>query len=127
MRTTLCVVIGFTFVVGLVPAAFAQDSRVSDQGNSAGSVVEADERQPRYDSLDGLRVESQEYAGVFVETPIGKVSVGPEFVDGAPVYVRRITATAGVTVVEISTLPFMLDLPSNELSAGVRPDQPASW
>ena len=44
MRTALCMAIGLA-VVGGVPASFAQDSRVLDQGKSAGTGTEAEERQ----------------------------------------------------------------------------------
>lgn len=64
---------------------------------------------------------------MFVEPPIGKVRVGPEFVEGDAVYVRRTTASAGILVVEVSTSPFMLEMLSNEHHAEVRSDQPASW
>jgi hypothetical protein len=68
--------------------------------------------------------------GVVVDMPIGKVCVGPESLDGEPIYVRRTTVSGGVTVVEVSTTPFAPVLSSNGKSARRfvgRPDQPASW
>ena len=43
MRTALCMAIGLAVVVGVVPASFAQDSRVVDHGKSAGTGIEAGE------------------------------------------------------------------------------------
>jgi hypothetical protein len=91
--------IGLAVVAGVVPAASAQEPRVQSDGKSAGTSV-----------------------------PIGRVGVGPEFVDGEPIYVRRTTVRPGMTIVEVSTTPFMSVLPSKEQAAAVvRPDQPASW
>jgi hypothetical protein len=91
--------IGLAVIVSVVPAAFAQEPRVPGDGKSAVTSV-----------------------------PIGKVRVGPEFADGEPIYVRRTTVRPGMTIVEVSTTPFMPVLPSKEQTAAVvRPDQPASW
>jgi hypothetical protein len=91
--------IGFAVVAAVVPAASAQEPGVPGAGKSAGTSV-----------------------------PIGKVRVGPEFVEGEPIYVRRTTVRPGMTIVEVSTTPFMPVLPSNQQAAAVvRPDQPASW
>ncbi|MGX7951058.1 hypothetical protein ACWPM1_00690 [Tsuneonella sp. HG249] len=125
MRTSLWVAIGLVGAVSAPPPAVGQDTQVPAERSSASTGAQADARQPK--SVDGLTLESQGYAGVFIEAPIGKVSVGPEFVDGAPVYVRRTTATSGITVMEISTSPFLFDLPSEGHSQTVRSDQPASW
>lgn len=113
--------IGLAVVVGAVSAAFAQDSRVLDHCKSAGTGIEAEERQTH--QRPGSNT------GVFVDVPLGRVCVGPEFMDGEPTYVRRTTAKEGVAIVEVSTTPFMPVLASNEASPGVivRPDQPASW
>ncbi|HVJ70664.1 MAG TPA: hypothetical protein VM531_03995 [Sphingomicrobium sp.] len=113
--------IGLAAVVGVVPAAFARDSRVLDHCKSAGTAIEAEERQA--DQSPGGNM------GVFVAVPIGKVCVGPEVVNGEPSYVRRTTDGKGITIVEVSTTPFMPVLASNEGSPGVigRPDQPAGW
>ena len=113
--------IGLAVVVGVVPAAFAQDSRVLDHCKSAGTGIQAEERQtPQRPGSN---------TGVFVAEPIGRVCVGPEVVDGEPSYVRRTTDGKGITIVEVSTTPFMPVLASNEGPAGVvgRPDQPAGW
>jgi hypothetical protein len=119
MRTALCMVIGLAAVVGVVPASLAQDSRVLDHGKPAGTGIEAEERQthPRPGSNTAISL----------AVPIGRVSVGPDFVDGEPVYVRRMTVREGMTIVEVSTTPFMPVLASNEEPPGLRPDQPASW
>ena len=121
MRTAICVAIGLAAVVGGVPAAFAQDSRVLDQCKSAGTGIEEEERQAHQRPASN--------AGVFVDVPLGRVCVGPESVDGEHTYVRRTTAKEGMTIVEVSTTPFMPVLASNEASPGVivRPDQPAGW
>ena len=120
MRTALCMAIGLAVVVGDVPASFAQDSRVLDHGKSALTATEAKDRQ----TLGSSR-------GISLAVPIGKVSVGPKSLDGAPVYVRRSTVREGITIVEVSTTPFMPVLASNGGPSGVqsivRPDQPAGW
>jgi hypothetical protein len=121
MRTALCLAIGISAVVGGVPASFAQDSRVLDPGKSAGTGTETKERQT-HQRLGG---------GISLAEPIGKVSVGSKSLDGEPVYVRRSTVREGITIVEVSTAPFMPVLASNEGTAGVQPvvrsDQPAGW
>ena len=112
--------IGLAVVVSGVPASLAQDSRVLDHCKSAGTETEAEERQT--DQSSGSDT------GVFVAVPIGRVCVGPESVDGEPSYVRRITAKEGMAIVEVSTTPFMPDLPSGEVGGSIgRPDQPAGW
>jgi len=118
MRTALCMAIGLA-VVGGVSASFAQDSRVLDHGKSAGTGIEPKERQT--DQRSGSNT------GISLEVPIGRVSVGPEVLDGEPVYVRRSTVREGVAIVEVSTTPFTPVLASNEAPPGVRPDQPAGW
>jgi hypothetical protein len=113
--------IGLAVVVGIVPASFARDSRVLDHCKSAGAGIEAEERQTHQGPVSNT--------AVFVAVPIGRVCVGPEFVDGEPSYVRRITGREGMAIVEVSTTPFMPDLRSGEVPSAVivRPDQPASW
>ena len=119
MRTALCMAIGLAVVVSGVPASFAQDSRVSDQGKPAGTGVEAKKRQTH----QGLKSNS----GISLAVPIGRISVDPQL-DGEPIYVRRTTVKEGMTIVEVSTTPFMPVLASNEGSpAAVRTDQPAGW
>ena len=91
--------IGLAGVAALVPAASAQQPRVPDNDKSAGTSV-----------------------------PIGEVRASPEFADGEPIYVRRTTVRPGMTIVEVSTTPFLPVLTSKEQAAAVvRPDQPASW
>ena len=112
--------IGLAAVVGVVPTSFAQASRGLDHCKSAGTGIEAEERQT--DQRLGSNT------GVDVAVPIGKVCVGPEVVDGGPSYVRRITAKEGMAIVEVSTTPFMPDLASSEIAGSIgRPDQPAGW
>ena len=110
--------IGLAAVVSVVPASFAQAPEVPGHGKSAGTGIEAEERQAHQ------RPGSD--TGVSVAVPIGRVSVGPEFVDGEPIYVRRIPVRAGMTIVEVSTTPFMPVLASNEEPIG-RSDQPTGW
>ena len=121
MRTALCLAIGIAVVVGGVPASFAQDSRVSDPGKPAGTGVEAKKRQTH----QGLKSNS----GISLAVPIGRVSVGHESLDGEPIYVRRSTVREGMTIVEVSTTPFMPVLASNEGVGQLiaRTDQPAGW
>ena len=112
--------IGLLVVVSAVPASFAQASQVLDHCKTAGTGIEAEERQT--DQRLGSNT------GVDVAVPIGKVCVGPEVVDGGPSYVRRITAKEGMAIVEVSTTPFMPDLASSEIAGSIgRPDQPAGW
>ena len=102
------IAIGLAVVVTMVPAAFAQ---------SAGTRTK-EERQP------------QNETGITLAVPIGKAWVDPQTVTGEAVYVRRTTVGKGMTVVEVSTTPFMPVLASNDgpqIQATVRPDQPASW
>jgi hypothetical protein len=110
--------IGLAALVGLVPASLAHDSRVPDRGKPAGTGVEAGERQAQRPGSN---------TGISLAVPTGSVSVGPEFVDGEPIYVRRMTVREGMTIVEVSATPFMADLHSSEAPPIARPDQPASW
>jgi hypothetical protein len=113
--------IALAVVVSVAPAAFAQDSRNLDHCKSAGTETKADERQ--------AQEESGSNTGIVVAVPIGRVCVGPDVVDGEPSYVRRTTDGKGITIVEVSTTPFMPVLASNEGTAGgvIRTDQPAGW
>ena len=115
MRTEY-LAIGLAALVSVVPASFAQDSRVLDHGKSAGTEIEAEERLTHPGSNTGISL----------AVPIGRVWVGPKFVDGEPSYVRRITVREGMTIVEVSTTPFMPEPPGVDKLI-VRPDQPASW
>ena len=114
--------IGLAAVVGFVPASFAQDSRVPDHGKPAGTAAKAEKRQTQKPGSN---------AGISLAVPIGRVWVGPELVDGESIYVRRMTVREGMTIVEVSTTPFMPVSPSKDGPPGVlsivRPDQPASW
>jgi hypothetical protein len=114
------IAIGLAAVVGVVPASFAQDSRVLDHGKLAGTRTEGEERQA-HQTFGGN-------TGISLAVPIGRVSVGPDLVGGdEPIYVRRTTVSGGITIVEVSTTPFVAVLSSNKESPGVRPDQPAGW
>ena len=132
MRTALCstvsclqAAIGLAVVVSVVPASFAQNPPVLGHGKSPRAGIEA-ERQTHKMS-DGLRLEGGEHTGVLVFVPIGRVRVGPEVVDGEPSYVRRTKAREGMTIVEVSTTPFMPEPPGVEELIGRPDEQPASW
>jgi len=122
MRTALFITIGLAAAVSGVPASFAHDSRVRDHGNTAGTRIEAQEPQTPQ-KLGNNK-------GISLDVPTGSVSVGPKSLGGEPVFVRR-TVREGMTIVEVSTTPFMPVLASNEGPAGVqaivRPDQPVGW
>jgi hypothetical protein len=120
MRTALCL-FGLAVSVGVVPASLAQGSQVLDHCKSAGTGIEAEERQTHQSPGSNT--------GVFVDVPIGRVCVGPEVVDGEPSYVRRTKVSEGMAIVEVSTTPFMPVLASNEGPVGIigSPDQPAGW
>ena len=118
MRTALCMAIAVAAVVTGVPASFAQDWRALNHAKPAGPGTE-EERQTHQRPGNNR--------GISLDVPIGSVSVNPEFLDGEPVFVRRTSVGEGMTVVEVSTTPFMPVLASNQQPPGVRPDQPASW
>jgi len=113
---------GLAVVVAVVPASFAQDPQVLDHGKLAGTGIQT---QTHDEMSAGLRSEAPGHAGVFVAEPIGKVWVGPESLDGEPSYVRR-TKDKGITIVEVSTTPFMPEVPGVDVLIG-RSDQPAGW
>ena len=115
---------GLAVVVAVAPASLAQDPQVLDHGKLAGTGVE-EERHTHDEMSAGLRSEARQHTGVFVAVPIGKVWVGAESLDGEPSYVRR-TTDKGITIVEVSTTPFMEGPPGVDQSTG-RPDQPAGW
>lgn len=117
--------VGLAVAVGFVPASFAQDSPVLDHGKPAGTGVGAEKRQAHGELSGGLSSEARTHTGVFIVAPIGKVGVGPASVEGEPTYVRR-TTDKGITIVEVSTTPFMPVVPGVEALIG-RPDQPAGW
>lgn len=119
--------ISLAAAVCVIPASFAQVSPVPRHGLSAATGIEADTQQSHGKMSGGLRSVAPEHIGVFVDVPIGRVLVGPESVDGETTYVRRTVAKEGMTIVEVSTTPFVEEL----AEAGglvVRPEtQPASW
>ena len=120
----MLIAIGLAVLVGVAPASFAQDPRVADRGSSAGAAIEAGEAQAHQGRASNSRV--------FVAEPIGRVRVGPRSVDGEPIYVRR-TVSDGITIVEISTTPFMPVVrpgkdPPGAAELAARKDQlPTSW
>jgi hypothetical protein len=108
--------IGLAAIVSVVPASFAQHSRVLAHGKSAATGIEARQTQQTPGSNTGISL----------AVPIGRVEVSPESLDGEAIYVRRMTVREGITIVEVSTTPFVPEaLGVGELI--VRPDQPASW
>ena len=121
MRTALCMAIAVAAVVGDARASFAQDSRVPDPGKHAGTA----KNRVTHQGLDSSK-------GISLVVPTGKISVDHGSPGGEQIYVRRSTGKEGVTMVEVSTTPFMPVLASNEgaqvgsLSI-VKPDQPAGW
>ena len=122
MRTTLCMTmaIGILAVVGVVPVSLAQDAQVADHGKFAGTGVAVEEPQ----SHQRLGTSS---TGVFVAEPSGKVWVAPESLEGEPSYARRTTVGQGITVVEVSTTPFMPVLTGSG-GLSVNPAElPAPW
>jgi len=121
MRIALSMAMGFAVAFGGVPASFAQDSSAADQGKSAGTA----KNRQTHQGLDSSK-------GISLVVPLGKISVDHGSPGGEQIYVRRSTGKEGVTIVEVSTTPFMPVLASNEgaqvssLSV-VKPDQPAGW
>lgn len=102
--------IAFALVLGGGPATFAQDSIAPHHGKPAAPGPTAEQRSTQDEQYAGAGSEAAEPAGMYVAVPIGRVKVGPEFMDGEPVYVRRTRNSAGMTIVEGSTTPFMPDL-----------------
>ncbi len=139
LATVLCrqwigiATIALTVVASLVPVSFAQDSKVLDHDQYAGSGIPAEQRQAHDELSSGVSSETQAQTSVHIAEPVGRVRVGPEFVDGEPAYVRRTKIIAGMTIVEISRTPFTPVLANNQESSeggasiGNPPDQPASW
>ena len=121
LSLTVHMAIALAVAVAAVPASLAQDSRVPDPGKPAGAGTETGDWQTQQ--------KLGRNSGVSVAEPIGRVWIGPDAVEGEATYVRRMTVTAGMTIVEVSTTPFMPILASGEepLSVMGRPDQPASW
>jgi hypothetical protein len=121
MRTALRIAIGLAVVLGGVPASFAQDSRIVDHGKSAGTAT----------AVKGRKTAQTLGRGISLVVPSGKISVDTNAVASEPVYVRRSTVRDGITIVEVSTTPFMPVLAANAGPGGtplkVRPDQPAGW
>ena len=117
---------GLAVGVAVVPASLAQESQGPDHGKLAGTRVEVEEPQAHGELSGGLSSEARTHTGVFIVAPIGKVGLGPASVEGEPSYVRR-TTDKGITIVEVSTTPFMPVLASNGAVLIARPDQPAGW
>jgi hypothetical protein len=125
MRTALYMATGLAAAFSIVPAALAQDSRVLDPGKSAGTGIEAQDRQTHDERSDGQGPEARTQPGTSIAVPIGRVSVGPEFVDGESIYVRR-AVRDGMAIVEVSTTPFAPEFAVADQLV-IRPDQPAPW
>jgi hypothetical protein len=126
------IAIGLAVAGAAVPASFAQSARVLS-GKPGTVGIEADERKTPDVLPEGPTPTEQKRAGVSVAVPIGRISVGPEFVVGEPVYVRRTAAHEGMMIVEVSATPLEPVLGASEDHTGGRkltgrPDeQPASW
>jgi len=125
MRAALCLTTGLAVIASGVSASSAQDSRELGDGRSAGAGIEAVEPQTDDQRSDGPTSEAQAQAGTVVAVPIGRVSVGPEFVDGELIYVRR-AERAGMAIVDVSTTPFAPEAAMADEWV-TRPDQPALW
>jgi hypothetical protein len=118
--------IGLAGVASIATASFAQASRGPDRGETAGTGIEAVEPKKHGELSDGPRTDAEEPTGVFVAAPIGRVGVGPELVEGEPIYLRRTPVRQGITIVELSTTPFQVEAVAFE-GWLARPDQPAGW
>lgn len=112
------VAIGLAAAVILAPASFAQGP--------------PEDRPTLGEMSGGLRLDTPEPGGVSVATPIGKVWVGAEVLEGEPSYVRRTTDGKGITIVEVSNTPFMPVLASNGAASQAellrrQAELPAGW
>ena len=112
------VAIGLAVAVNGVPASLAQGSRGLERCTTAATAMEAKELQADQRPASNT--------GIVVEAPIGLVCVSPEFVGAETVYVRRTTVSPGMTIVEVSTTPFVPEEAAGAVAL-VRSDQPASW
>jgi hypothetical protein len=110
--------IGLALAFSSVSPSLARGSGVLEHCNSTETGTEAEQQT---DQGPGSTT------GVSVDVPIGSVCVSPEFLGGEPVYVRRTTVGTGMTIVEVSTAPFMPEGPPGVAASIGRPDQPASW
>jgi hypothetical protein len=119
--------IGITGVVSVVPASFAQEPQALGREKSTGTGNEADERQTHVGMSDGLRSEAWAHMGAFIVEPIGRFWVGPEFMDGEPVYILRTSVNQSITIVEVSTTPFMPETSGVGELIGKPDEQPAGW
>lgn len=108
MRTLLTryLLIGLAIVVGVVPVSFCQASQALDHDKPAETEDDAENGQTRDKPSDKATSRAWEHMGAFVAEPIGRFWVGPEFVDGEPVYILRTQDRQGITTVEASITPF---------------------
>ena len=115
MRTAFRMAVGLTAVLGVPPAAFAQE------GKSARAGAQAEERQGHQ--------RLGRNSSISLAVPTGRVSVDLGSAGGEPVFVRRTTVGPGMTILEVSTTPFepVLASKGEMVHAVVRPDQPAGW
>lgn len=126
----LLIATSFAVVVGFVPASSAQNSQSVDHGKPTGTGKDAEERPD--ETSDGPGPGDRKPVGVQVAVPIGRVNVGPQFVDGQPIYVRRSTVGVGMTIVELSATPFAAELRPGEdyperSALIVNPKEPLGW
>lgn len=119
-------VIGLAAVVG-ASASLAQDRQVLDHDESTETGNEAEEPQTHEEMSDGPTIKTWEHMGAFVAEPVGRFWVGPEFVQGEPVYLLRTPVRQGLTTVEVSTTPFMSELSGFGELSGNPDEQPAGW
>ena len=103
----LLAAISLAVAVSAAPAS-AQDPPLPGPGKSAGL---------------------KSHKGISLAVPTGRILVGPGPANGEPVFERRTTGSGGMTIVEVSTTPFVPVLRASEVAPApvVRSDQPASW
>jgi hypothetical protein len=122
-----CMAIGIAGAVSVAPASFAQEPRVVVQHKSAETGDDAEKRQAHEEISNVDSSKSWAHMGAFVAEPIGRFRVGPEFVDGDSVYVRRTPEGQRITTVEASTTPFMAESFGVDGLNGRPEEQPAGW
>ena len=111
MRTAF-VAVGIAAIVAVVPASLAHGAPTLVRGKTASN---------------GLRLDAGEQAGISVAVPVGRVWVDAKSLAGEPSYVRRTKGKEGVTIVEVSTTPFLPELPGAGGTIGRAAELPASW
>jgi hypothetical protein len=76
---------------------------------------------------DARTSKTWQHMGAVVAKPIGRFWVGPEFVGGEPVYVRRTPEGDPIAMVEASTTPFMPETSGVEDLLARPEEHPAGW